>query len=614
MPSTPTSGPLGVTELLELWKSATDEGYSRPIIEGGEGFGLEAITQGLAQLARLSEAVDRTTQAMFILPWSGQTNEPAGGAAHATTTLTVTRTRLFEEWVTFAAGEVLFEEVTTDFGRDGPVEVVTGRRFVVQTSASFGPGEAGPLSVAVVAERPGYGFNNVGIGNLRRIVQPGSKFGNTGATVVPGVESHRLVVENRPDVVVPGHVGQYLTFLVGANAGQTRRVTGYLPPDLAATPPNGGTVLLAPTGIFRFSLSGGAFIVGEEVEQFPSGAKGRFVHTCGNWVAIDRTLGTFVVGQVIVGSRSAAQILVDAIDQSPDLAAETGTAQWYVPSWEDDYGIEVTNAAQPSGGRAAMLDELGFERNVRRAPGESDDLYRLRVATPADTVSPNAVQRAGNRALQPLGEQVCLREVGSSKLRGLFYDGDPSSVDPLVAFAFDLDYVAVTWVASGLFLPGELVTQTTGGIVATGRAVLSYAVPASLPAPLGVGTLVGLAGVRGTFTNGGTLVGASSGATATGVTFTGGADVRDRFKLTLDYADFRGFFLLGVPPLALGDFGIAYDAGPNNAYDASPYLTFFDGFPATTAIYYRSVWQSVRPVKAGGVGYDLYIEDVGCDV
>jgi hypothetical protein len=82
----------------------------------------------------------------------------------------------------------------------------------------------------------------------------------------------------------------------------------------------------------------------------------------------------------------------------------------------------------------------------------------------------------------------------------------------------------------------------------------------------------------------------------------------DRFKVALDYTDFRAFFLIGVPPLGLGEFGAAYDIGSSNAYDAAPYLAFYDGFPLTAAAIYRAIWQEIYRARGGGVGFDLYLE------
>ena len=57
----PKTGPLTPAELEQLWLSVVDPSYSGPIVEGGEGSGLEAIRQAFAQYERLSVGVVNRT-------------------------------------------------------------------------------------------------------------------------------------------------------------------------------------------------------------------------------------------------------------------------------------------------------------------------------------------------------------------------------------------------------------------------------------------------------------------------------------------------------------------------------------------------------------------------
>lgn len=518
-------GPLTLAEFTALWTSVTDPSYSRPFIELGEGQGFEAHTQAFAQYERVSQAVDRTTQSMYLLPFSGQTDEPASGGKKATVRLTFRRTGDFTREITVLRG-LLVEEVQIDFGELGGVEVRTGRRYQLLETVGIGPGESGPVTVLAEAEAEGYGYNNPAPGTLRSLVQAGSGFANDGASVVPGATLHKLVVRPEPDVVVQDMVGQYVELTAGANAGQVRRIAGYVEPTAGGLNPDGGQALLAPTMVLRFAVVNGVFTPGELLEQ--GSASATVLYQTATHLVVDRVSGAIATGVMSNGVQSGALAVFDSIDQGPAMTAETGTAAWRILDWGGDLGVTVTNEESPSGGRAAMLDELGDERMVPRGAGIADDDYREAVASLADVVSPNAVRRAINRALAPFGLPGWLREVGSARFRGIFYDGDALSVDPNYAFAYDLDFEA--------------------------RAA-------------------------------------------------------DRFKLGLDYVEFRAFFLVGAPPLGLGDFGIAYDEGLHNCYDGAPELTFHDGFPLTAAAVYRSLWQAVNAVRAGGVGFDLYIED-----
>ena len=104
------SGALSEAELLEIWKGALDKSYRDPLLHAGEGNGLEAHTQGLAQLARVSKAIDKTTQAMFICPWSGQSDVPAEGARKAQVVLTFQRTKLLDRPIVLGKGLIVVGE------------------------------------------------------------------------------------------------------------------------------------------------------------------------------------------------------------------------------------------------------------------------------------------------------------------------------------------------------------------------------------------------------------------------------------------------------------------------------------------------------------------------
>ena len=531
-------------ELMQLWRSVVDDGYSQPFIDGkaaGVATNIESFEQLAEQLASASAAIENSFQEMYLLPWSGQTADPAAGGQVATVSLVLSRSTRFEKVVVLDAAHIFFEEVATDWGTNGAVDVVTGRKFIASVPFVFGPGEAGPFTMQAIAERIGFGLNLCEPDTIRQIAQPGVGMSNTGAAIVPGPAGHRLVVRPEPDVVIPEHVGQHVELTAGVNAGQIRRVVGYEGPQPTGSGAHGGVAVLAATGVFVVDVPTGDFAPGEEVFQKPGNAvtaRGTFLKLVGDRMVVDRTSGDFVVGEQVRGALTGATANLLSVDQSPDLIAEapgvpfgSPGASWRVLDYAADLGVVVSNPDWPSAGRAAMLDELGDERKIYRQPGEDDAHYRKRVAKVADKISPAAVRRICNRILARYGSNVCLREVGAAKLPGIFFDGNASDPDPRIAYAYDLDFDA-----------------------------------------------------RPT----------------------------DRFKLAFDYTDFRAFFLLGVPPIAFGDFGIAYDYGFCNAYDAAPYFAFADGFGLEAAVMAKTVWAAVESARAGGVGFDLYTESLGC--
>jgi hypothetical protein len=167
----------------------------------------------------------------------------------------------------------------------------------------------------------------------------------------------------------------------------------------------------------------------------------RIVIAAPGWLVVEGVIGSLTTGVDIVGDETGATFVPNLVDTVGPLL--TGAVDWRLLGWAEHFGVSLTNEAEPAGGRDPVLDELGDERRVYRATGESDDSYRERVAEPADTISPNAIRRAGNAVMVPLGGQVCLREVGSALLPGLFYDAGSSSDSPQNRahnFAWDMDF------------------------------------------------------------------------------------------------------------------------------------------------------------------------------
>jgi hypothetical protein len=635
------SGPLTRDDLQAIWEGALDKSYKDPFLAAGMGNGLEAHGQMWEIFARVSRAVDRTTQALFIVPWSGQSDSPAGGARKSLVTLTFARTLLIEQPMVLKAGQIFAEENQVDWGPDGGVPVLTGRRYALLQDLVFHPGDAGPLDVLAEAENPGYGYDNPLPGTIDSVSQPGADFDNVGASVVATIPLvvpttpfalARVDTPDIPDTFIPGQVGQYVRFVAGANAGRAGRITTFVPPDTTTFPPKGSTVYLEIDVSVEATAFAGTFLAGEVVD-FKNGGPALVRGT----VVGERTAGgvkkltvVFLSGDVstltpavttATGAASGATLTVSRVAHDPLFSSETGTASWSILGWARDWGLSVTNVASPTGGRAAMLDALGRERALDRSSGEDDDTYRKRVHQIADVVTPNAIRRTLNRVMGAL--PWCFREVGSPLLPGFFYDGDLSPVHfvPAVSSndAWDVDALLLTGPASPAppFLLDEPVwildgamnlyaTGWFGRMDGAGPFTLVFirrggTVPTPIPAGLFAKGLV--SGVTFSIT----------GQTAN-ISF-----ASRRFRFWLDYTEFRAFFLVGVPRLGLNEFGFAWAPLPagspgysTGAFDASPYLAFYDGFPYGDADVYGKVAQALNAVKAGGVGFDLYVEDGTC--
>lgn len=631
------TGALTRAEIQQVWEGSVDKGYRDPLVRAGEGEGFEAWTQLFAQFERASKAIDVTTQAMFISPWSGQTNPPAAGGQKATVTLTLTRSKRLHEPLFLGKGLFVVQEETTDFGPGAGVVVQTGRRYFLAEDVYFAPGEQGPFNVVFEAERFGYGYNNPLPGTIKAIEQKGALFENDRATVevfdnpadlASAASKLRAVAWNEPDMFVPDHLGQYVLFTAGANVGQVGRMTSFDPP----LPPLTGSAMEMEI-FYSVGLVGvtGTFQKGEIIEFTGAGlAYGRvvdfrtvagvprlaFVLVNGPSSAIDPILSALVTGQ---GSGATGALVT--LDYATSFVAEApvvgiGGATWRILDWILDYGMTATNVLSPENGRAAFLDELGFERAIGRSPGETDEFYRARVREIADVVTPNAIRRTLNRALP--GTTWSFREVGLPGLPGFFYDGTNEAPSPIPHGASLDCYDVDTYTVDGFFIngpgfdfqepivledPSDFTLYSEGWMGREDNILGTYrlTIIRKSGGPPGTGTLYPR--VRGL--RSGTTMEVSSATTNDQVNLR-------RYRVWLNYTEFRGFFLVTMPALAFGEFGFPYDTPTyqNNGYDIpSPWMTAYDGFPRLAADTYRRVWDAVEAARAGGVGWELRLDE-----
>lgn len=613
-------GALTIADLTSIWAAACDDGYTAPFLAAGDavgaGGGLEAYTQGFAQYARVSTAIDKTLQACYILPWSGQTNPPAAGEQLATVTLSFTRTKHMELPLILGAGLVYYDEQTNDWGETGSVPVLTGRRYTLQNDLVFLPGESGPLTAVANAERAGVGYNNPLPGTIQVLDQPGSNFNNVAADITNsqatnGPKLYFLQTANTVDTLIPEHVGQYVAITGGPSAGQITRITAFAPPQPNATTPIGSTGQLEVIIVVSSNTVTGTFQVGESATVFNGVTNmGTLIFLKSRVVGGVTQLGfrLFAVtglapGYTFVGSLSGATGTYNATVFLSNLVGDySNLTSWAILNWSIDLGLTVTNSLSPAGGQIGMLDAIGYDRKLPRNVSENDASYRQRVHQVADMVTPNAVKRMLNLVLG--NTNWCMREAGSSLLPGFYCDRDPSDVNALLLtgnYASGppnfTDPTATASFQEKLELRdvnGHL--KTRGFMGAIGSHALTF-IPTD-----GAGSRY----QPYVYASGDYVVSLFSGATfaVTGVTANTEYPLY-RYRVDLDYTSFRGFFMIDLPAADVGDFGISYDNSPNGFYDAT-LSNFYDGFAVTSALLYKRLWQALNGIRAGGVviGFD----------
>ena len=586
-----------ITDLLALWRSCVDELYAQPFLEAGDGGGLEAFNQAFAQFERVSQAINVTMQEMFILPHSGQTADSAGGERRATVTLNIERDSAFQFPLLLRAVDVQVEAVDTDHSYDGPVQVSSGRTYELTQNVVLAPGVAGPIQAPARATAPGRSFNNPLPGTITSFVQPGATQHSTQGSVEAGDKNDVLYAKPDECTFAVGHVGQYVIFETGSNAGKVRRAVGYVPPSNLPIEHSGGLVLSQDV-VMTVGLAA-AYVVGEPVADSVTLAWGtlRYYDPATGTVIVERERGCFSAGGNLAGSTSGVVTLISSVSTVGMLI---GLYNGNPPPNVYQTGETVTQAATSASGVVVRLYQgwtyltsvlgtftagnpvVGTTSTVSMTPtvvGVEPSLVPewnvtgWRVLDWGDDLGlsvTNAASPSGGRLglLDELGRE---RNIG----RG---DGE-----------LDLDYAQRINQLPDVVSPNALRRAcarafTMLGLSAEYREVgtvqfpgFFYDVP-STDAP--------------TF------------AFAYDMDFT--LRPQDRFRTYLNYEDFRAFFLVGVPATGEGEFGFGYDAHPRGFYDTSTWLSFYDGCPAGEAARYRALWNDLTQRKAAGVGFDFY--------
>lgn len=103
--------------------------------------------------------------------------------------------------------------------------------------------------------------------------------------------------------------------------------------------------------------------------------------------------------------------------------------------------LRVRQVTAATGGQAAVLDQIGLDRNIPRLPGEADESYKGRVAQLPDTISIDAVRRQLDAIFLPRGLEYDVVETWEGRYQSCWGAPDAPTVDPifgpLVAWAYD---------------------------------------------------------------------------------------------------------------------------------------------------------------------------------
>jgi hypothetical protein len=196
-------------QFLDLWRRVFPRAYTRPIEEGG-GY---ALVQSEAQMAqRVSDALNVTQQAYYLLPSSTQTAPCASGAAYATATVEITRQAPAGFDATLVAGTRVQSVIRLLDGTS-----IDGIDYELVADVTFVAGDLGPLPATIRAVRPGFYANGP---QTRELVFP-----ELGEFIVPGTSTAPDSFTDTPGVadrITIDMIGRFVRF-DGTNTGSDPR-------------------------------------------------------------------------------------------------------------------------------------------------------------------------------------------------------------------------------------------------------------------------------------------------------------------------------------------------------------------------------------------------------
>lgn len=228
--------PLTKEDFIELWRRVLPASYTAPIEEEGDGRGMDVPSLQAAIWAEYCENLEVSHQAYFLLPHSEQTRPESSGARKATGTLNAYRAAPTVGDIYIPPGTVFEAAVTDSFGD----ELVVGR-YLLQQPVTIQNGAAGPVSLSVEAEFPGYA-GNAAAGLVGRFLAMGRR--QTTAIVTGPNEVSRItsptVIEDSWSADVVNRPMRLVGTISSENAGYPRRVLSFVtgsPNKLTFDPP-----------------------------------------------------------------------------------------------------------------------------------------------------------------------------------------------------------------------------------------------------------------------------------------------------------------------------------------------------------------------------------------
>lgn len=615
--------------LLEVWRRSVPDEFARPLLTGGADGGPHesfAVFRALAAMwAALARSGNRSAQARYHLPSAIQTDLPASSGRPATGYVTLERS---------GATDVAIEAVPGAIGILGP----GGRRYVNAETVVWNPGDTLPRRVLFAADTLGFAGNLDHVSNddgtvdvdLLSIEDRARGRAAPNATIGFSAQSY-IDDSGLPDMFDPGDVGLYVRVDAAANpsnVGVIRRIVGHEAPQVE-NPPGSG---FYPTRI----------LLDDSIRQNPSEVVlddgGSFTDYYAQ--ATDET-GTADVPLAPPGLAAGDAVLFGYVEQFLEVEVRIdtpGEGDWTVVwewwdglSWNpfpaDQIDDPTAGFRAPAGTYRIKWDQPPFWQTMASSVS-GIPLYFIR-ARYASVVSVTTEPAAGRVVVfdpERLLPEAADPANGTVKWTLLDYATGPMALRIVEAEAFSGgrdDDLYLLGDARGVYRqPGESDDAFRERVSRLADVVSPNAVLSA------VNRLLRPLGYKGDVSDvsldpntvGGGFAGlffdvdpdlAPTFVSAFDLYAPGDVYPQNPWFVLQDTVEAYGWFLVELPYLGAGDFGIFFDEGPLffddvvNVYYGPAFTGWMDGYPIDGNAVYSAVWSVVHEIRAGGVGFTM---------
>lgn len=206
-------------DLIAVWRRDMDPGYTAPLESEDQGRGMDVVAGLAAVLERCSQAVLRSSQALYLKPHSTQLAPESSGAVRASGQVQVWSDKIVGGGpILLDTGDLLHAVI-----RDVNGVELEYPMYEVALDVTIPGGVPGPTLVSVQATRPGF-HANITAGHSGRFLRLPRADIAVDSVTLPGGNAHVFADIDLGDRFIPTMDAMVFRFLDGPNAGQYRRI------------------------------------------------------------------------------------------------------------------------------------------------------------------------------------------------------------------------------------------------------------------------------------------------------------------------------------------------------------------------------------------------------